>query len=494
MIRSALVRNLASLLWAGWRRRYLIAVPVLLMPLVGLTVGMLSPKKYETSTTILFQEASQHNPFLEDLSIATNLKARMEALTALLHSRHVLAGVAWKMELINEEMDEKNKLRVISELSRSLKARLVGDNLIQITYRAPGKARMVETLSMVSMRFVERVLAPQRSSIQQSEDFLAKELKQRSIDLLASETALAEYKNRYASELPTLHSANVSRLSALQAVLSERRIELDGAKAAQYSLAIRLSQTDPVVGKIEESIVNIMTELTELRARYTDQHSSVQHVLARLQALEGERNRVLDNMQTINHKNLDREQLQRLWAIATSSRQTSETTNSHPLLISQLERLQQADDHIERLSKEVSSFTHEIEKLQQRVNGYGQHERRLNELKRDIQVRQKVYEDLAERHELARVTGSLGKTEESERVKLIDPPYEPLAPINLPLFIFVIAGCVAGLGLGVGLAAITELLDTSIRRKDTLTQMLNVPVLARIPPHPSLINTGETSS
>ncbi|MBE9396119.1 capsule biosynthesis protein [Pontibacterium sp. N1Y112] len=494
MIRSTLVRNLASLLWAGWRRRYMIAIPALLMPFIGLAVGVLSPKQYETSTTILFQEASQHNPFLEDLSIATNLKARMDALTALLHSRHVLAGVAWKMELINDDMDEKDKLTIISELSRSLKARLVGDNLIQITYRAPERGRMVETLSMISMRFVERVLAPQRSSILQSENFLAKELKQRSTDLLAAETALAEYKNRHASELPTLHSANVSRLAELQSVLAERRIELDGAKAAQYSLAIRLSQTDPVIGKIEESIVTVMAELTELRARYTDQHSSVQNVLARLQALERERSRVLQNMQSIDHTNLDREQLERLWAIATSSRQTSEqSTNSHPLLISQLERLQQADDHIERLTKEVSSFAKEIEKLQQRVNGYGQHERRLNELKRDIQVRQKIYQDLSERHELARVTGSLGKTEESERVKLIDPPYEPLAPINLPLFVFVIAGCLAGLGLGLGLACINELLDTSIRRKDTLKQILNVPVLARIPSHPSL-HTGDTSS
>lgn len=482
MIRSILVRNIASLLWAAWRRRYLILVPALLMPFVGLGVGVFSPKKYETSTTILFQEASQHNPFLEDLSIATNLKARMDALTALLHSRHVLAGVAWKMDLINDEMDEKEKLTVISELSRSLKARLVGDNLIQITYQAPKRQQMVETLSLVSMRFVERVLAPQRSSIIQSETFLAKELEQRSADLVAAETALAEYKNRYASELPTLHSANVARLAELQAILAERRIELEGAKAAQYSLAIRLSQTDPVVGKIEEAIVSVMAELTELRARYTDQHSKVQNVLARLNALERERKRVLSNMQKIDHANLDPVQLERLWAIATSSRQTSDQPNNHPLLISQLERLQQADDHIQRLTKEVASFETEIKKLQLRVNGYGQHERRLNELKRDIQVRQKIYSDLAERHQLARVTGSLGKTEESERVKLIDPPYEPLAPINLPVFVFVIAGWVAGIGLGLGLATIAELLDTSIRRKDTLTQMLNVPVLARIPP------------
>lgn len=64
---------------------------------------------------------------------------------------------------------------------------------------------------------------------------------------------------------------------------------------------------------------------------------------------------------------------------------------------------------------------------------------------------------------------------------MIDPPFEPLAPINMPIPVFVIAGLVAGFGLGFGLAVIAELLDTSIRRKDTLSEMLSVPVLARIP-------------
>lgn len=487
MIRTTVVRNLASLLWAGWRRRYLIALPVIFMPFVGLLVGVMAPKQYETSTTILFQEASQHNPFLEDLSIATNLKARMDALTALLHSRHVLAGVAWQMKLIREDMDEEDKHQVISELSRSLKARLVGDNLIKITYRAPSKEQIVETLSVVSMRFVERVLAPQRSSILHSENFLAEELKQRSADLLGAETALADYKNKFANELPTLHSANVARLTELQRILGERRIELDGSRAAQRNLAVRLSQTDPVIGKIEETIVSVMAQLTELRARYTDQHSEVQNVLARLNALENERKRVLNAVRSINQGALDVAQLDRLWAIATRAQKSEEQGKSnHPLLISQLERLQQADDHIERLTKEVSSLESEIETLQKRVNGFGQHERRLKELERNIQVRQKIYEDLAERHELARVTGSLGKKEESERVKLIDPPFEPLAPINMPLLAFIIAGVVGGLGLGLGLACIAELLDTSIRRKDTLTSLLHVPVLARIPPNSSL--------
>ena len=486
MVRNKLVKNIASILWAIWRRRYLIAIPILIMPIAGLVVGILSPKKYETYTTLLFQEASESNPFLEDLAIATNLKARMEALNALLHSRHILASVAWKMELLQVNMDEKEKSKIISDLSQALNAKLVGENLIKITYHSPQKAKMVETLNMVSMHFVDRVLAPQRSSIVQSESFLAKELEERRSDLEKAERAMADYQDKFASELPSLHVGNVSRLSELEALIAQRHIELDGARAAQRSLASRLAQTNPVVGKIEEAIIVVMAELTQLRARYTDEHSKVQSALARLSALETERNNLMTEAQDINPDHLDQVQIERLWAIAASSSnnnsQEGENNNSRPLLISQLERLQHGEDQIQRLTKEISTLTTEIDTLQNKVNGFGKHEQNLNELKREIDAREKIYKDLAERYERARVTGSLGKSEEQDRVKLIDPPFEPLGPITLPVFIFVIAGIAGGIALGIGLAIIAELLDTSIRRKDTLIQMLNVPVLARIPP------------
>lgn len=486
MVRNKLVKNIASILWAIWRRRYLIAIPILIMPIAGLVVGILSPKKYETYTTLLFQEASESNPFLEDLAIATNLKARMEALNALLHSRHILASVAWKMELLQVNMDEKEKSKIISDLSQALNAKLVGENLIKITYHSPQKAKMVETLNMVSMHFVDRVLAPQRSSIVQSESFLAKELEERRSDLEKAERAMADYQDKFASELPSLHVGNVSRLSELEALIAQRHIELDGARAAQRSLASRLAQTNPVVGKIEEAIIVVMAELTQLRARYTDEHSKVQAALARLSALETERNNLMTEAQAINPDQLDQVQIERLWAIAASSsnnsNQEGENNSSRPLLISQLERLQHGEDQIQRLTKEISTLTTEIDNLQNKVNGFGKHEQNLNELKREIDAREKIYKDLAERYERARVTGSLGKSEEQDRVKLIDPPFEPLGPITLPVFVFVIAGIAGGVALGIGLAIIAELLDTSIRRKDILIQMLNVPVLARIPP------------
>lgn len=475
-MRNEISRHIVIILWAAWRRRYLICLPILLMPFVGLGIGILSPKKYETYTTILIQEAAKQNPFLEDLAVATNLKSRMEALNALLHSRHILTGVAFQLGLINREMDETSQRREIGKLSKALRSQLVGEDLIKITYTANAPENMAETLKLVSLRFVERVIAPQRSSIQQSETFLQSELEKRRTDLNEAERTLATYKSQFASELPELHTANVQRLSQLHAVLAETRTALDGAHAEEKKLRERLSLTNPVVGKIEENIVAIMAELTSLRARYTDRHTKVQALIRRLTALEEERNRVMQQTPKLEGQNLDR-----LWNMATSNGFQNEN-GIQPLLVSQLERLQEAQSQCDRLEEEIISIEQEIDRLSAKVNGFGEHERRLNELQREIEVRRNIYSDLAERHQLARVTGALGKSEENERVKLIDPPFTPLAPSNLPLAVFIIAGFMGGIIFGTGLAFIIEMMDTSIRRKDALSSIINAPVFTRIPP------------
>lgn len=475
-MRKELMRHIAIILWAVWRRRYMICVPILIMPFVGLGVGLISPKKYETYTTILIQEAAKQNPFLEDLAVATNLKSRMEALNALLHSRHILTEVAFKLGLISKEMDETTRRREIAKLSKALKSQLVGEDLIKITFTSNSPKGMAETLQLVSLRFVERVIAPQRSSIIQSESFLQNELEKRRADLNEAEEQLANYKSRFASELPELHSANVSRLSHLRSLLAERRTALEGAKAQEQKVRERLSLTNPVVGKIEEAIVEIMAELTTLRARYTDRHTKIQAALRRLNALETERAKVMSQTPKLEGQNLDR-----LWNMATSNGFQNQN-GVQPLLVSQLERLQDAQNQCDRLQEEITSLEKELVSLNEKVNGFGQHERRLSELHREIEVRRKIYADLAERHQLARVTGALGKSEESERVKLIDPPFTPLAPSNLPIVVFVIAGLIGGVCLGFGLAFVLEIIDTTIRRKDTLSQIINAPVFIRIPP------------
>jgi len=478
-MRSFIILNAAALMWGGWRRRYLIAVPILIVPILALVIGVISPKKFTSYTTILVQEAAKQNPFLEDLAVPTNLKSRMEALKALLHSRHVLAAVAVKQGLISKETPEEDREKVIAKLSKSLKAKLVGDDLIKIVLESDKPEGMRDFLWAVTLHFMKRVVAPQRSSITKSEAFLATEIEKRKKELVAAENNRADYKRKFAGELPTAHPSNVNRLATVRQAIADRRIALEGAIAARDSLKKRLAQTDPVVGRIEEAIVQGLSELAVLRGRYTDSHTKVQAAIRKLNSLQSERVKALRAIREITAEGMER-----LWNRA-SSQATAFDAKTQPLLISQLQKLQEADSRVSTLREEMDSLSLELSELERVVAAASVHEQRLIEIEREISVKKKMYDELAQRHQKAQVTGALERSEESERVKIIDPPFTPANPTNPSIIIFLVAGIIGGVSLGIGLALVAELLDTTLWRRDSLSTLVGVPVLTRLPVLPN---------
>ena len=108
-------------------------------------------------------------------------------------------------------------------------------------------------------------------------------------------------------------------------------------------------------------------------------------------------------------------------------------------------------------------------------------ERQLLELERDLNVKRELYSDLLLRSEKAKITGALGLFEQPERIKIIDQPYKPTSSTNPPFSIFLIAGSIGGVALGVGLALFTEIADTSVRSKQQVIVLTSAPVITRIP-------------
>ena len=124
------------ILMGAWRRRYVIAVPLVLFPIIGFIIGKTTPRYYDSHTSMLIQETAKMNPFLEDLAVSTMLKDRLDALKTLLHSRHILASVAKERGLIPENPTPAELDYVIGELSSSLKVTKLGRDLLQIEYRS----------------------------------------------------------------------------------------------------------------------------------------------------------------------------------------------------------------------------------------------------------------------------------------------------------------------------------------------------------------------
>ncbi|MCB1456821.1 MAG: hypothetical protein KDJ51_11705, partial [Nitratireductor sp.] len=341
----------------AWRRRYLIVLPLLIFPVLALIAGRMTPRTYEAQTTILVQETAKLNPFLNDLAVGPNLQERMPALQTLVHSEHILESVLMDTGKLDAQSTAAQKAWEISRLSAAITVQMKGTDLVAFRMRGNSGKGMAVTLDALTKRFVDRLLAPERSSIKESQVFLKQELEERLKRLHDSQEVYAAFKNRNRERLPSMESGLIARISSLEQRLSDNRMQLQASEAELGDMRQRLIGTNPVIGRIEEDIMRSTRRLGELRSRYTDEHSSVQGELRTLQRLESEREAVMADTHAIQSADLDR-----LWNLAASSL-APEDGKAPQLLVSQMTKLQETNSAHLRLKEETAALEKELESL-----------------------------------------------------------------------------------------------------------------------------------
>ncbi len=470
-----IVEMLQVILTAAWRRRYVVFLPTLLLPLLGYGVGQFAPSTYETKMTILIQEPGKLNPFLEDLAIKTNLKDRMAALTALLTSRYVMQAVAEDMHMIAPGAAQPAVDRVVSELASAVSVQLIGQELVELRFRAPSPVGIDKALLHIGERFMERVAAPEDSSMRGSVTFLESELSGMTRRLEAAEADVAQYRAQHAQSLPEQRGANLQRLAMLREQLAERETRLAGAASEFAETRSRLARTDPVIGRLEQDIVATRGDLALLRSRYTDDHSKVQAAQRRLDRLEEERAALLKAGTELTAADVDR-----MWNLAAVAKKEGE--GAQPLLVSQVATLEAARTRLEQVKSELANLQKSVAELGAALEESGEVERELGKRQRAVAETQDLVQSLRKRFEMAKVTGELSRFQAPERIKVIDRPAVPSRPMKPLALLFALGGFGGGLGLGIGLAVLLELSDTSIRRIRQMEALTGLKVLARIAP------------
>jgi succinoglycan biosynthesis transport protein ExoP len=87
----------------------------------------------------------------------------------------------------------------------------------------------------------------------------------------------------------------------------------------------------------------------------------------------------------------------------------------------------------------------------------------------------------------SRISEGMEEHQKGEKFTIIDPASYPTKPVSPKRGLIVLAGLVMSLGVGLGLVALVENLDHSVKSGDEVTQLTGLPVLGSI----SCIRTQE---
>ncbi len=462
----------------AWRRRYLICVPILVMIPLSIVASRLAPRVYEAKTILVLQETSKENPFLTDYAIGLNVKDRIAALTSLLGSEHILLSVLKEFGEVKDGDDPAKTAYKIRELSKAITLKLTGTDLFELHLKGPRAEGLGRKLEAVTKRFLLQLLSPEQSRLRATQSFLREQMDKRREELEAAEKEVADFKRANADLLPDLYEKNLQRLQSMDADLAARQIELAGARGQFEAMRSQLASASPIIGKLEESIVQVTADLTGLRSRYAEGHSEVQAAERRLKRLQDERQSLIDAVRGVDAVDIDT-----LWRFATSSSSSLDRDKDKqlPLLVSQLLRLQDAKSKIATLEQQIGKQQESIAELRKYVVAFTPIEQKRKDLEAHVAKIRAVYEALQTRYDNATTSLALGVFEAPERVKVIDAAADPTVPVSLPGFVFLIAGVFAGIALGAGLAVIAEILDQRLRYPAQFTALTRLPVLVRLP-------------
>ncbi|WP_341488916.1 sugar transporter [Photobacterium damselae subsp. damselae] len=473
-MRQLILAKLYAFCCALWMYRYMVLVPMITLPILLPVGSLFKTKMYYSQTTILVQEAAMLNPFLGDLSISMNLQQRMKALTILLHSQSTLEQVVIDLELATKEDRGQVAVRV-GELKQHLNLSLLSDELVSIglTWKYPSEVPVI--LNAVSNIFLDKLRAPGRASIDNSEQFLQQQLTITQQELEQAETELAAFKMQNANDLPHLRGMNEQANIELNRQLHETELNLMAAKSSRDNLYQRLARTNPLIGMLEQEIVDSESRLALLRASYTDKHSKIRSELRKLSRLQQKRAQLLELQQSLTP-----EQINQLWQRIANETQAQAST-SHPLLLSQFEKLQDADEQIAALTNELNLLQQKATYLSEKRNVFTRLEKQLTALERNYKVKANIYDQLLERFEMAKVTGQLGRFEDPDKLKVIDKPSIPTQPLNWPWWLNMMIGFILGIILGLSTTALLMLLDSRIYQREQLQRISDIPTLTEIP-------------
>jgi len=200
--------------------------------------------------------------------------------------------------------------------------------------------------------------------------------------------------------------------------------------------------------------------LTDLRARYTDQHPDVVRLKKMIADFQAKNENISGN---------------------TTEASRNDTGTGGNLLSGSQREQSEIKREIRNLEAEISELTQQITYYKKRVENTPKREQELASLRRDYENINATYNSLLGRKLEAEIAVNMERKQKGERFRVIDIarlPVNPVEPNMKRLFMMVVA---AGFGIGGGLIFLLEFLDTSFRKPEDIESFLGLPILAAVP-------------
>jgi uncharacterized protein involved in exopolysaccharide biosynthesis len=519
--------DLGDYLSAFKRRRGMVLLIAGTVLVLGLITAFVLPPTYQSASTILIEE--QEIPAELVQSTVTSYAAqRIQVISQRVMTRSNLIEILNKYNLYESERKRKGMDEVLANMRQDIGIDMITAEVIDPRTGRPTAATIAfnvgfkgedpelvqKVASELTTLYLNENLKTRTKKAQETTDFLTVEASRLSEEISRLESELAAFKEQHVNELPELRNLNTQAMERTEREIANIDIQLGGLEERKIYLQGQLALIDPYISTTAvlspaERLDALRTEYIRLSSRYSPDHPDVTGVKREIKALEKEtglaesatekraRLQVLEQELSVAEKTYtdehpDVKRLRREIAYleedlrnpqpATATATTKSNVGAdNPAFVNLQSQLDAAVVKERSLREQRSRLTEKLQDYERRLMQTPRVEQEYRSIVRDLENTTSRYQNLKAKQSTAEVAQELEKERKGEKFTLIDPavtPQEPISP-NRPAIIFL--SLVLALGAGVGSAAVTESLDSTVRGTKGLIAALNTAPLAVIP-------------
>lgn len=465
--------------WAVLHHRWLALISAIVICLVGWAVVHNMPNKYRSETKVFLDSQTVLKTLLSGIAIDTNVRERAaQVMQRTLVTRPNLEKVVRETDLNLKVKTPEDMEKIIQGLEKNIGVSSVNlvnkssSNLYRISYVNQDPQLAKKVVDVLLNIFVENILGSSRKDTFKAQEFLDEQIKEYEEKQRLAEERLKEFKQKHSGLMPQDGQGYYSRVNALEARIEETKLSLRetenriSAVKEQINTFVNSASgnstqnlnlpPDPLDVRIEK----MEQKLDELQLSYTDQHPDV---ISTKNALEQLR------QQKLEQENLPEEEKQ-----ADKSVQNSELYQELNVMLGELESEAAA------LRTRLQQYTQKKEEMSKELEKIPEVEAKLVSLNRDYNITKQIYENLVMRRESSEMSYEAEQTGDELQFRIVEPPRVPLFPFSPDRVILFTIVLIGGIGAGVGIALLFELVRPTFFTRQQLEENYDLPVLGSV--------------
>jgi protein tyrosine kinase modulator len=478
-----------AILKIGWRRKWQIALPAIVIAAAASWWINRLPDRYRSEALLMFVPQQIPEAFVRT-TVSARGENRLPVIAQRILNRTQLEQIIRDFNLYPDHRETGAIQDAVETMrTRDIDIRPVKGDVFRLGFIADSPAVVQGVVERLVALFIVETSHDRATLAEGTDQFLEAQLEDARRKLIDNETKLAEYRRRHHGELPTQLDANLRGLNT-----SEMQLQV---------LADSLNRDRDRQLMLERSLKDANREPTDTRVAVVPDDTSKLSAIEQLERAEAALEEMQSNLteqhpDVVTLKQTIADLRKRSEAERARHSEATEATAADKRRTGRLEDLQAELSAVER---QIGEKTAEEEQLrgalvdyQRRIEGAPAREAELVALTRDYETLQQTYRSLLAKKQESAIAANLEREQTGAQFKVLDAarmPEQPFAPRRIRLYAL---GVLAGLAIGLTLAVVLEWFDRGLRTAEDVRFALGLPVLATLPVvyqrHPSVRRTA----